>query len=83
MSDPYHNGDLHPGPRQGAGDALRRLSDWLGHDEDQGDEAPPMNRRCSQRCCSSLLYAACKGRSQDRDRPLSWARSEGLEPPTF
>ena len=40
MSDPYHNGDLHPGPRQGAGDALRRLSDWLGHDEDQGDEAP-------------------------------------------
>lgn len=20
-------------------DALRRLSDWLGHDEDQGDEA--------------------------------------------
>jgi hypothetical protein len=64
-------------------DALRRLSDWLGHDEDQGDEAPPKNRRCSQRCCSSLLYAACKGQSQDRNRPLSWARSEGLESLTF
>ena len=25
---------------------------------------------------------ALPGQSQDRNRPLSWARSEGLEPPT-
>jgi hypothetical protein len=26
---------------------------------------------------------AMRDQPQDRDRPLTWARSEGLEPPTF
>ena len=30
----------------------------------------------------AAVLGALSGQSQDRNRPLSWARSEGLEPPT-
>ena len=37
------------------------------------------HRNAVLRCCTGHT----KGRSRVWNRPLSWARSEGLEPPTF
>jgi hypothetical protein len=42
-------------PGKATRDALRRLSDWLEHDQDQGDKAPPKNAVAVSvaviRCC--------------------------------
>ena len=65
-------------------DALRRLSDWLDHDEDQGDEGRAMNRRCGQRCCTLWPpYAACK-RPVPRSEPaVHLGALEGIRTPNL
>lgn len=37
----------------------------------------------SCRCWTPLLYGHARSQSQDQNRPLTWACSEGLETPTF
>jgi hypothetical protein len=39
-----------------------------------------MNRRCGQRCCTSLCTQHAKGRSQGRNRPLSWRARRDSNP---
>ena len=61
-----------------------KLGDWL--DDAQGDAEPADN---AEDCppgiyrCILLLYVTRKRRFRDRNRPLSWARSEGFEPEPF
>ena len=67
-----HDGDLHRGT--------------LGGYPRRAPEARTVARGHRDMSAVAALAAALgvrEDRSQDRKWPLSWARSEGLEPPTF
>jgi hypothetical protein len=71
-------------------DALRRLSDQLDSDQADDDElgaVGPASLASSSAypagCCTGCCTGHREGRLLDSNRPSTWARSEGLEPPTF
>ena len=53
--DRAHDGDLHPGPRQGDQGRTSAAKRLARPRRGPGRRGPPMNCRCGQRCCTSLL----------------------------
>jgi hypothetical protein len=67
-------------PDKATRDALKRLSDLFSGDGKRRKKKP-LTWVC---CCTSLLCTQpAEGPEEPRIWPLTWARSEGFEPPAF
>ena len=78
LSDWLGQADDEAGPR--APKTARRTTRAVSP---AGETAHRQTAASSARLLSLLLYETTRGRFNIRNRPLTLARSEGLEPPTF